>query len=226
LALLREERLVMAKCVRKIGSLLMVMVLCGALPDVVYAQSSPKTSPDPDTGTQGLAAQALLETLNAQLLAANSATLTLEKWCADHRLAVEPKIVAHRDLRADNPVTAEQRQRLGISLSEPVIYRKVQLKCGDLVLSEAENWYVPARLTDEMNSLLTTTQTPFGKVIAPLQPYRKTFAVEKVWSPLSPVPMDYDATAFRHSAVVMDGTNTPLAEVRENYKLNVLKFQK
>jgi hypothetical protein len=38
-------------------------------------------------------------------------------------------------------------QILGVDPDEPVRFRRVPLKCGDHVLSEAENWYVPSRLT-------------------------------------------------------------------------------
>src|SRR5262249_7035855 len=41
----------------------------------------------PDTPVARLEAVALIETLNAEILASRSATFTLEKWCADHRLS-------------------------------------------------------------------------------------------------------------------------------------------
>jgi len=44
-----------------------------------------------------------------------------------------------------------------------VKYRRVQPSCGDHILSEADNWYVPRRLTPEMNRLLETTDVPFGR---------------------------------------------------------------
>ena len=40
-----------------------------------------------DTAATRLAALALVESLNAELLASQSATLTLEHWCAAHALA-------------------------------------------------------------------------------------------------------------------------------------------
>jgi len=46
---------------------------------------------------------ALLQTLNADLLSHDSATLTLERWCADHRLADPPRIVARRVRDASKP---------------------------------------------------------------------------------------------------------------------------
>jgi chorismate-pyruvate lyase len=113
--------------------------------------------------TARLEALALLQTLNAELLSHDSATLTLDRWCAAHRLASPARIVAERVAGAEQAATDEQRQLLGVSATEPVRYRRVRLTCGDHVLSEADNWYVPARLTPEMNRLLDTTDTAFGR---------------------------------------------------------------
>ncbi len=59
-----------------------------------------------------------------------------------------------------------------VANQELVKYRRVQLRYGVYILSEAENWYVPSRLTPEMNKLFETTDMPFGKVVLPLEPYR------------------------------------------------------
>ena len=53
-------------------------------------------APWPDSFVGRLEALALIETLNADLLSHDSATLTLERWCADHRLADPARIVAER----------------------------------------------------------------------------------------------------------------------------------
>jgi hypothetical protein len=90
---------------------------------------------------------ALVETLNAELLANWSATLMLEAWCRDHRLAKEPAIVADVVKDAVAPATNEQRQRLQVGAHDGVKYRRVRLRYGERVLSEADNWYVPGRLT-------------------------------------------------------------------------------
>ena len=50
----------------------------------------------------------------------------------------------------------------------------VQLTCGAHVLSDAENWYLPARLTADMNRRLEETEAPFGRVVAPLGFHRRT----------------------------------------------------
>ncbi|HEY8125225.1 MAG TPA: hypothetical protein VIF88_07375 [Methylocystis sp.] len=185
-------------------------------------------------------ALALMQTLNASLLASRSATATLEKWCADHKMSAEPKIVARRVAGIAQQPSAETRRRLDVSDEEPVKYRRVQLACGDHVLSEADNWYVPGRLSDEMNRALETTETPFGKAIAPLQPFRRTIEMKVRWSPLpegwelSTVPTALQEKAsgalsvphdlFEHTAVVYARDQRPLSEVHETYTREVLDF--
>jgi hypothetical protein len=68
----------------------------------------------PDTYVARLQALALLQTFNADVLASRSATLTLESWCRDHRLADEPAIKAEVVHGAAKPVSDEQRQRLQV----------------------------------------------------------------------------------------------------------------
>jgi len=189
-----------------------------------------------------LEALALIQTLNAQILASRSATLSLEQWCRDHRLADEPKIVAQLDSGADKPVSAEQRKRLQIADDEPVKYRKVRLRCGEHTLSEADNWYVPSRLTPEMNRLLETTDTPFGRAVLDLKPYRQTFAAKVLWSPLpqgwetmaradpacgpvgSTTALPIPDSLFEHQAVLYTADHRPFSEVDEVYKRDLLAF--
>lgn len=180
-------------------------------------------------------ALALLETLNAELLSNNSATLTLEHWCDVHHLASPPRIVAVRVSDVDKPTSPEQRRELGVTLTEPVRYRRVRLKCGSVVLSEADNWYVPRRLTPEMNKLLDTTDTPFGKAVQPLHFQRHTLSAKVLWHPLpdgwemnaasinaAVVPMP--ATLLEHRAVLTLPDGTPFSEVVESYTADVLAF--
>ncbi len=201
----------------------------------LYAQESPTW---PDTYVARLQALAVVETLNAEVLASRSATLTLEGWCRDHQLAKDPAIVAELVRGVAKAPTAEQRQRLQVTSQAEVKYRRVQLRCGDRVLSEAENWYVPDRLTAEMNRLLDTTATPFGKAVQPLDPYRQTFEVRLLWSPL-PDGWERGPTAasratggiltipdalFEHRAVLYTGEHKPFSEVDEVYQRQLLAF--
>jgi hypothetical protein len=191
----------------------------------------------PDTYVARLQALALVETINAEVLASRSATLALEHWCRDHRLAKEPVIVADVVRDVANPATAEQRLRLQVTPRDELKYRKVRLRCGDRVLSEADNWYVPSRLTAEMNRLLETTGAPFGKVVAPLEPYRQTSLVRLLWSPLpdgwergaaSPPATNgalaIPAALFEHQAILYTRDHKPFSEVHEVYQRQLLAF--
>lgn len=189
----------------------------------------------PDTPLSRTQALAELQTLNAQLLSHPSATLTLEHWCAAHRLAPEAKIVAHRIHGEDKPLPDGARALLGIGADEPVRYRRVALSCGDVVLSDADNWYVPARLTADMNHQLDTSEVPFGKVVQPLHFRRQTLSAELLWSPLpegwdtgAPLPPSSSKSlampdhVLQHRAVLFTGDNQPFSLVVESYTQHVL----
>jgi chorismate-pyruvate lyase len=209
-------------------------IVCAILPDRAQAQAAPIW---PDTFLTRVEALALVETLNASLLAARSATFTLDQWWADHKLASHGKIRAQVVRGAEKPITAEQRRRLEIDDREPVKFRRVELKCGDHTLSEADNWYVPARLNAEMNDALDTTDTPFGRAVAALKPFRRTFAVDILWKPLDDgwekqqptadhpqQPLAIPPQLFLHRALVITPDLKPISEVAETYTSENLAF--
>jgi hypothetical protein len=193
-------------------------------------------APWPDQVETRLAALALLQSLNADLLSHDSATLTLDRWCADHHLASPAKIVAQRDRETNKTPTAEQRQLLQVSASEPIRYRRVKLTCGDHVLSEADNWYVPSRLTPEMNKQLDNSDIAFGRAVKALQFQRHTLSAKLLWSPL---PQGWETGArlpaeaaslqvppqvLQHRAFLTLPDGTPFSEVVETYTNEVLAF--
>jgi chorismate-pyruvate lyase len=195
--------------------------------------------PWPDSFVGRLEALALIESLNADLLAHDSATLTLERWCADHRLADPARIIAERVHGVDQPATPDVRAALDVKSDEPLGYRRVRLKCGERVLSEADNWYVQSRLTPDMNHVLDTTDTPFGKAVAALHFRRHTLAAELLWRPL-PQGWEMGAAAaeaegekgalaaparvLEHRAVLSTPDGEPFSEVVETYTGEVLAF--
>ncbi|MGD0491641.1 MAG: hypothetical protein ABSC32_08855 [Steroidobacteraceae bacterium] len=207
-------------------------------PPALRAQVAASPAPIwPDTFVSRMEALALLETFNAELLTHDSATLTLEHWCDLHRLAEPPRVVADRIRDADKPLSSDQRRELGIGPADAVRYRRVRLKCGPVVLSEADNWYVPGRLTAEMNKLLDTTDIPFGKVVQPLHFQRRTLASKLLWRPL-PDGWEMQAAAggdgtvrlaippalLEHRAVLTLPDGTPFSEVIETYTSSILAF--
>ncbi|MBI1209028.1 MAG: hypothetical protein GC191_17285 [Azospirillum sp.] len=211
----------------------MLAATVSAAPATVAAQGMPAW---PDSFEARLEALALIQTLNGTILASPSATRSLEEWCRDHALAPEPRIIARRVDPAAKPISPEQRRRLQIDDQEPVKFRRVQLRCGDRVLSEADNWYVPGRLTPEMNTALETTEAPFGKVVRPLGPWRRTVAAVMLWSPLpegwpagrlpaaATGPLEIPQALFEHRAVLSTSDNLPFSEVVETYQRQILAF--
>ncbi len=145
--------------------------------------------------------------LRADVLANNSATVVLGQWCAAAQLATPPAIRALRD-GGDVPASAQIRALLQAGADEPIRYRRVKLMCGSHVLSEADNWYVPARLTPAMNTLLDTTDTPFGAAVKALDFHRTTLDADTVNDP---------HTILRVRALLLTPDNRPFSLVVENY---------
>jgi hypothetical protein len=192
------------------------------LPTAIASAAGP--APWPDSFVGRLEALALVESLNADLLAHDSATLTLERWCADHRLADPARIVAERVSGVAKPASAEVREALDVKPDESLGYRR-------------DNWYVPARLTPEMNHVLETTDTPFGKAVAALHFRRHTLSADLLWRPLSkgwemgaaPPPRETGGLTIpdhvlEHRAVLTTPDGEPFSEVVETYTGEVLAF--
>lgn len=173
----------------------------------------------PGTSASRVEAFALAQSLNAEILGSTSATASLEKWCRDRRLADKPSIVAVLVPGAAQPPAADQLRRLRVASAGEVRHRRVQLRCGAHVLSEADNWYVPGRLTPEMNRLLETTTTPFGRAVQPLQPYRATFAFNMLWSQDD---VSIPQALFEHRAILYTRDQEPFSEVHEVYQRALL----
>jgi hypothetical protein len=164
-------------------------------------------------GAQAAVMDALTR-LNNALLAANTATQALEAWCAAARPGAP--IVARRIEDATPVIDSALRQRLQAGADEPVAYRHIEMVCADEVLSEARNWYLPARLTPAMRTELEIDGAPFGRVILPLGPVRETTSVTRFW-PTAGAAEDIPDQLFEHRARVLDAHGRPLAEVVEIY---------
>ena len=183
-------------------------------------------------------ALAVLETLNAELLSHDSSTLTLDHWCDAHHLASPAKVIALRDRDVNKEATAEQRKILGVSASEPIRYRRVKLVCGAHVLAEADNWYVPSRLTPDMNHQLDTTDISFGRTVLPLHFQRKTLSAKLLWSPLpegwevaggalsdaGAKTLQVPHAVLEHQAILVLPDGTAISQVIETYTEQVLAF--
>lgn len=201
----------------------------------VLAVAAPSAWPDTPLGrAEALAA---LQSLNVELLTHDSATATLEAWCAAHRMAPAPRVVARR-APGEKPASPEVRAALQVGAGEAVRYRRVQLVCGERVLSEADNWYVPARLTPEMNRTLDETDTPFGRAVAALNYRRRNTSAQLLFQP-PPAGRDESPGlpesgggalaippfVLEHRATLFDAAGVPFSTVVESYTDQVLAYE-
>nr|WP_246378978.1 hypothetical protein [Gluconacetobacter johannae] len=204
------------------------LVLSSLLLAAVAAPATARAADWPDTPASRQQLQALIDTLDDRLLHQPSATLTLEEWCRAHALAPVARVVAHRVPGAQKPPTPAQRRVLDVDPREPVRYRRVDLACGDRVLSVADNWYVPARLTPEMNAALDHSDIAFGHAVAALHFTRRTLESTRLWSPGAPPStpgvIRPPAAILRHRAVLYRQDGVPFSEVVETYTGAMLDF--
>ncbi|NEU10855.1 hypothetical protein G3T14_01745 [Methylobacterium sp. BTF04] len=177
----------------------------------------PAGSPRPRVSTGGPDSEAspagLIETLSRRLLSGHSATAILEAWCVERGLS-GPAIVAERVDGADRALDEDRQRLFQLAPGETLRYRRVRLSCGPHTLSEADNWYVPARLTREMNRLLDATQLPFGRVVHPLAPTRRNLDLRLLWSEGTLGP---DDALFAIEALLSTPDGIPFCEVHETY---------
>ena len=150
-----------------------------------------------------------LHRFEATLAARDSATQALGEWCAGRGIAQPATIRALADRDARDAPSPAVRAALGVTADEPVAYRHVRLACGGTVLSDARNWYVPARLTPDMNRTLETTDTPFGKVVLPLGFRRERLEARRGRMAECPA-----GTVLSHRAVLRVGGDGGLGEGR------------
>ena len=141
-------------------------------------------------------------------MAAPSATQFLTGKCASLKLASPAVIRAVRDKDMNIKAGSGIRKLLDVESSARLGYRRVKLICGSHALSEADNWYVPDRLTPDMNHALDTTDVPFGTVVKPLNFHRKTIRMEALTEP---------AHNLRVTALLVTGKGKPFSVVIENY---------
>ena len=156
-----------------------------------------------------LAAPTPIDAFEATLNAQESATMALTQWCGQHALAPEPRIAASLIKGEDALAAPDLPDTLGTQ--EPG-YRHVRLSCGAHVLSEAHNWYNPALLNPEMNRLLATTDTPFGKAVGALNFHREKLATRR-----GPLPGCPATTILANRALLRLPDNRVLALVLECY---------
>jgi hypothetical protein len=163
-------------------------------------------------------AQDALLRFEAELESHDSATEVLQAWCDAHGPSLGTRIVARSVRGPEKPPPPLARRSLGLTPARAVRYRRVDLTCGDKVLSQADNWYLPNRLTSDMNRRLEQTQTPFGVVVKPLNFTRRNLETVFLFRGGTSVPRH----VLRHAAVLLSGEGIPFSFVVETYTDQVL----
>jgi len=161
-----------------------------------------------------------LAQFEAALAAQPSATKALEGWCRGRRFtdggSQDVKVSLSQAASAiQNPKWV--RAMLAVGPKDLIKGRHVILECQSALLSEADNWYVPSRLTPDMRDALAHSFTPFGTVAAPLHFTRQPLASRRGAGPGCPKD-----TVLTHRALLRLPDGTPLAVVLECYEPDVL----
>ncbi len=146
----------------------------------------------------------------AAIVGGESASIVLQGWCVDHGL---PPLLARRVRGVEKPPPAAALAPLAVRPGEPVGYRRVKLACGTVILSEADNWYVPGRLTRQMNRQLDSTDAPFGLVARPLHFIRRTLQARRA--------PDADHI-LEVTAVLVSATGAAFSYVIEDYRRDLV----
>lgn len=144
-----------------------------------------------------------LPAFERRILAGESASAVLQGWCqARGQPPLAAKVMRGTVKSPDRLVLTALAARRG----QVVLYRRVTLACGGVVLSWADNWYLPVRLTPAMNRALEATDAPFGLVARPLAFTRRTLAAHVLPS-----------RALEIRAVLSTAAGAPFSYVIEQY---------
>lgn len=209
------------KLCRRLAFLAVIAGLCLAAPAAAVEPLRLATYADRDR------AQAWLDAFEADLVRRDSATASLQAWCDALPAPPGTRIRAERVTGQDKAPDAGVRAYLAAGPDTEIRYRRVRLSCGNYVLSEADNWYRPDRLTAAMNRTLETSQTPFGVAVADLGFRRQTLSARVLFNPGTRVAGEAESVVVpRHVisniAVLLDGGYRPFSLVIETYTANVL----
>jgi hypothetical protein len=214
-----------------------------AIPATEAAAPAARLSRWSDSYLGRLEALAAMQDLILRIMLRESATLALDEWCVEQGLG--GAVVAEVQPGPSPPVPAAVRADLKVAQDDLIRYRRVKLSCGGRLLSEADNWYVPARLPADVIEMLDRSRTPFGRAVKNLGAHRQTLSGRPLFAPLAPgwersappgaaaapgsgtgsVPtLRLPEDLYEIRALLTLPSGEPLSEVVETYKRGVLEF--
>lgn len=142
-----------------------------------------------------------LSGLDLALRGGSSATVVLQAWCRARGLDGRMRI-----RRLDAAGEATPREPSGLLHALRPRYRRIRMYCGEVAVSEAENWYDAAALSEAMNHVLDHSDTPFGLAVAELGFERRTLSSRRG-----------EAGLEHRAALFAPGRATPFCVVVEHY---------
>jgi hypothetical protein len=149
--------------------------------------------------------------LAARLDSGRPATAVLRAWCDAHGLGAGP--IRARKRRPVAAPARDARAARHLGDGERAV-RRVALVRGRLPLALAELRWRPERLPADVRRVLAATDRPFGDVVAPLDPERRTLAVHR--------PAARCTILSVEAVVLID--ERPVAVVHERYLATLIAF--
>lgn len=167
-----------------------------------------------------------ISALRDEIGMAASATQVLDRWCTSHHMAPAGAVIAEKIANKTVPATARLRRMLQLTASDRVQLRHVRLRCNGHILSVARLWYVPSRLPASIEASLQQTETPFGKVVAPMHLGRQSAGSSSAWLPKegAPTAKTPPHILFSQRALMSRAAGLPIAYVVEDYQRGLLGF--
>lgn len=167
-----------------------------------------------------------IRALRDEISEAASATLVLDRWCVSHHMAPAGAVIAEKIANKPVVATALLRRVLQLRASDRVQLRHVRLRCNGNVLSVAQLWYVPSRLPASMKASLQQTDSPFGRVVAPLHLDRKSAGWSAAWPPKEDraAATRLPQILFSQRALMSRADGLPIAYAVEDYQSGLLGF--
>jgi len=122
-------------------------------------------------------------------------------------------VVVQRQWGATRQIPHAMRRELQLNGDEELSFRRIRLLAAGLDAAQGDLWYVPARLSPPMLRALAATNEPFGGVIAPLGPVRRTLRA-RICGPDEPFSLEV-------AALVIASSGVPLAYVEEVFSPDI-----
>jgi hypothetical protein len=161
--------------------------------------------------------RATAEALLRHILRGPTATLAMARWCAGR--GIDDGLLLARVDRTSPPCFAPGilLDAMGVVGPTRLRHRRVTLVRGGTALSDCDLWWLPDSLPAAVTLALDTTDQPFGMLVAPLRPMRRTVET-RIRAAAAEHVLEIGAVVLAGGA----GRRVPVAAVQERYRTALL----